>query len=38
MIERRHLGEVEALCCGDDGRVNGSEREIPVEGDELGNP
>jgi hypothetical protein len=25
-IERRHLGEVEAFCCGDDGRVDGSER------------
>ena len=37
-IERRHLGEIEAFCCGDDRRVDGSERQISVEGDELGNP
>ncbi len=36
-IERRHLGEVETFRCGDDGRVDGSERQISVVGDELGN-
>lgn len=37
-IERRHFAEIETFCCGDDGRVNGSERQIFVEGDELGDP
>lgn len=38
MVEGRHLRDPEAFGGGDDGAVDGPEREIAVAGDQLGDP